>query len=427
MATLDLLKGMKVIDMASFVAAPICAKILADYGADVIRVEELKGDDKCREVGMRGLNMDNGDTTFHDVLNGNKRNLAVNTRTPEGLAILKKLLETADVFVTHLREKDRKKLGLDWDTLHAINPGLIVGNVTGYGTEGPYAARGGLDSCAYVTRAGVNHGAMPVDSRPYSPYPGQGDIPTGTYLAMGIIAAYVKKLRTGIGDNVYAHLYGAGIWSGVTPIISAQEPYNKQWPEEPTACISALNYSYMTKDKKWVTLFCNGWTKPWTAFVKAAGLDESLIEKYPDWQVAYVKKDEMIELVGAWVAEHDYAEIDELFDKIDIPHDVCLSFREIVDDPVALEAGFLQEICNPVSGCTVKIPRSPVTFQLAGRPDTEISVFPGHDSMEIMKEYGYSDEEIKDLAEKKIIGLGDTYSNAYLITRPMKDGKLIEK
>ena len=72
MATLDLLKGMKVIDMASFVAAPICAKILADYGADVIRVEALKGDDKCREVGMRVLNMDNGDTTFHDVLNGNK-------------------------------------------------------------------------------------------------------------------------------------------------------------------------------------------------------------------------------------------------------------------------------------------------------------------------------------------------------------------
>ena len=114
MARLDLLKGMKVVDMASFVAAPICAKILADFGADVIRIEGLQGDDKCRDLGMRVLNIENGDSTMYDVLNGSKRQLALNTRTPEGLAVLKKLLETADVFVTHLREKDRKKLGLDW-------------------------------------------------------------------------------------------------------------------------------------------------------------------------------------------------------------------------------------------------------------------------------------------------------------------------
>jgi len=417
MAKLDLLTGMKVIDMASFVAAPMCAKILAEYGADVIRIEALSGDDKTREVGARALGISNGDMPVYDIINGNKRQLALNTRKPEGLAILKKLLETADVFTCHLREKDLKKLGLDWDTLHAQYPQLIFANVSGYGTTGPYADRGGFDSVAYVTRAGVNHAAMPEDSRPYNPYPCQGDIPTGTYLAMGVIAAYVKRLRTGVGDNVTAHLYAAGMWNAVSPIISAQEPYNYPWPQDPMQCFSPLNCSYKTGDGHWMTLCANGWETPWSRLVRAAGWDEELITKYPNGMVAWQKVDELIPMVGDWIATKTYDELDAVFYSCDIPHDKCMSFKEIAEDPVAFEANLMQEMHYEISGSTVRIPRSPVHFKIAGIPETEEAGDPGVDTMEVLKEYGYSEEEIRKLAEAKVVGLGDTWSRDYLITK----------
>ena len=144
MSKLELLKGMKVIDMASFVAGPTCAKILAEYGADVIRIEALVGDDKTRDLGKNAMGIKNGDLPLYDLVNGNKKQLALDTRRPEGLAILRKLLETADVFVLHLRQANMQRLGLDWETLHRDYPGLIYANVTGYGTKGSYADRGGL-------------------------------------------------------------------------------------------------------------------------------------------------------------------------------------------------------------------------------------------------------------------------------------------
>ncbi len=226
MAKLELLKGMKVIDMASFVAGPTCAKILAEYGADVIRIEALVGDDKTRDLGKNAMGIKNGDLPLYDLVNGNKKQLALDTRRPEGIAILKKLLETADVFVCHLRQANMQRLGLDWESLHKEYPGLIYANVTGYGTKGPYSDRGGFDSVAYVSRAGVHFAAEREGTKPYMPFAGQGDLPTGCYLAMGVMAAYINKLRTGLGDMVTANLYGAGIWAGAFPIITAQEPYN---------------------------------------------------------------------------------------------------------------------------------------------------------------------------------------------------------
>ena len=150
MSDLKLLDGVKVVDMSAFVAAPMAAEILAEYGADVVRIEPLTGD------GIRGSGMTqniyNGDAPLYDAINGNKRHIAVNTRTAEGMGVLWKLLETADIFICHMREKDMVKLGIDWDTLHAKFPALIYANTTGYGSTGPLASRGGFDMIAYATR-----------------------------------------------------------------------------------------------------------------------------------------------------------------------------------------------------------------------------------------------------------------------------------
>ena len=168
MSDLKLLDGVKVVDMSAFVAAPMAAEILAEYGADVVRIEPLTGD------GIRGWGMTqniyNGDAPLYDAINGNKRHIAVNTRTAEGMGVLWKLLETADIFICHMREKDMVKLGIDWDTLHAKFPALIYANTTGYGSTGPLASRGGFDMIAYATRTGLTTDVVPEGAHPYMPY-----------------------------------------------------------------------------------------------------------------------------------------------------------------------------------------------------------------------------------------------------------------
>ena len=300
MSKLELLKGMKVIDMASFVAGPTCAKILAEYGADVIRIEALVGDDKTRDLGKNAMGIKNGDLPLYDLVNGNKKQLALDTRRPEGLAILRKLLETADVFVCHLRQANMQRLGLDWETLHRDYPGLIYANVTGYGTKGSYADRGGFDSVAYVSRAGVHFAAEREGTKPYMPFAGQGDLPTGCYLAMGVMAAYINKLRTGVGDMVTANLYGAGIWAGAFPIITAQEPYNVPWPKDPMDTFSPLYNIYKCADGHWVTICGNGW--PWEKFVHRAGWDESWYTNYPGMIDAYMNGRKLSEEMERWIA-----------------------------------------------------------------------------------------------------------------------------
>lgn len=417
MAKLDLLKGMKVIDMASFVAGPTCAKILAEYGADVIRIEALVGDDKTRDVGKNAMGIKNGDLVLYDLVNGNKKQLALDTRRPEGLAILKKLLETADVFVCHLRQNNMERLGLDWENLHKTYPGLIYANVTGYGTKGPYADRGGFDSVAYVSRAGVHTGAEREGTKPYMPYAGQGDIPTGSYLAMGVMAAYINKLRTGKGEMVTANLYGAGIWAGAFPIITAQEPYNVPWPKDPMDTFSPLYNIYQCADGHWVTICGNGWEVPWPKFIHYAGWDEEWLTKYPHMVDAYMNGRKLSEEMARWMATKNYDEVDDILSKSDIPHDVCQSYREVAQDPVAFEADLMQEIHYPRSGSTVRIPRSPVHFHEAGLPETVSAGVPGEDTMDVLTSYGFSEEEIRKLADEKIVGLGDTWTPDYLVVK----------
>ena len=194
MAGLKLLEGVKVVDMSAFVAAPMAAEVLAEYGADVVRIEPLTGD------GIRGSGMTqniyNGDAPLYDAINGNKRHIAVNTRTAEGMGVLWKLLETADIFICHMREKDMVKLGIDWETLHAKFPALIYANTTGYGS-------------------------------------------------------------TGLGDQVSCSLYGSGMMSAMVPILSGQKPYNNLWPKGrenvlPFSCM------YRGSDDRWIMVACSG-------------------------------------------------------------------------------------------------------------------------------------------------------------------------
>ena len=249
MAKLDLLKGMKVVDFSSYIAAPTCAKLLGEYGAEVIRIEP-KISDSVRFVASQVYGCTDGTNPLYDVINGNKRQICLDTRSPEGKEVLHRLIADADVFVSNLREAQAKRQGIDFETLHAKYPKLVYANVTGYGDKGISVGKPGFDATAYHNRSGLSLAALAAGSEPALPYPGLGDIPTGTYLALGVLAAYIKAQRTGEGDFVSVSLYGAGMWSAVSPIVFAQEPYNDKMPKSRENSIG-LGRHYKSSDGRW--------------------------------------------------------------------------------------------------------------------------------------------------------------------------------
>lgn len=403
MANLELLKGMKVVDMSTFVAGPTCAKLLGEYGAEVIRIEPRIGD-SVRYVACQMQGVTNGDNPFYDNINGNKRQICLDTRTEQGLEVLHRLLAKADVFVCNMREKQAEKSGLDWESLHRRYPSLIYANVTGYGDKGPLAGRAGFDNTAYHSRTGLNSATLQPGETPTTAYTGIGDIPTGTYLAMGVMAAYINAQRTGQGEFVTASLYGAGLWSEVFPVVFAQEPYNDVYPKDRRDRL-LLTQNYRTSDGRWFTLNTGNWEKDWPRLAKGLGVDPELIRQTDRLNNAMPMHRQLAEMVTEIFATQPYSHWDAMLDELDIAHDLCQTFREVVNDEAAVAADLLQPVHYAHSGTDARLVRSPVQFRQAGAPDTVPARDVGQDTVEILREYGYSQEEIDAMKETKVVGV----------------------
>ncbi len=415
MAKLDLLQGMKVVDFSSYVAGPTCAKLLGEYGADVIRIEPHIAD-SVRYVASQVYGIKNGDNPLYDIINGNKRQICVDTRKPEGVQIILSLLEDADVFVCNMRPASAKKSGLDWESLHAKFPKLVYANVTGYGDHGLYAGKAGFDATAYHTRSGLSYAALIEGSEPSIPYSAMGDIPTGTYLALGVLAAYTKAQRTGEGDFVTASLYGAGMWSSVTPIVFAQEPYNDVTPKKREDS-QPLGRHYRTADDRWFIVNTGNWERDWPRFAAATGFEPELVAKTARHLDMLPYIPELTPRFEALFASRPYAHWDELLTKLDIAHELCMTYKEIARDPVALSADLLQPVHYDHSGTDAVLVRSPVQFALAGIPDTEPARTVGADTVEVLQEAGYSDDEIRTLNAHKVVGFAgdpDVYNIGWM-------------
>src|SRR6476659_911202 len=201
------LAGMRVLELAQIMAGPTCGMMLADLGADVIKVEKLPGGDDAR--GYREPRV-NGVSAPFLMMNRNKRGIALNLKAPQGREILLRLVANADVLTENYRRGTLEKLGVGYDVLSKINPGLIYCAISGYGRDGPFADKGGFDLIAQGFA-----GLMSITGEPGRPPVKPGvpvaDINAGLLAAMGVIAAYVHKLKTGKGQVVDTSLMAAAV------------------------------------------------------------------------------------------------------------------------------------------------------------------------------------------------------------------------
>lgn len=213
---MSLLKGVKVVEVAIYAFVPSAGAVLADWGADVVKIEHPETGDPVRSLSAYGVNPgDGGVTMLWEVFNRGKKSVAININTDRGRELLMELIDGADVFITNFMQPARARLGIDVDQVMARNPKIIYGRGTGQGPLGPDANKGGFDGLSYWGRPGVSTAAMPPGAE-YPillPGPAFGDIQSGMNLAGGIAAALYRREKTGEGSVVDVSLLGSGLWA----------------------------------------------------------------------------------------------------------------------------------------------------------------------------------------------------------------------
>ena len=207
------LAGIKVVEWTTFVAAPVCGRIMADWGADVTKIETPDGD-YWRTYGPKmELPGEDGENPLFDLTNANKKAVTLNLRTPGGKEIMEKMIAGCDVFITNSRTKVLKKLGFDYESIKAKYPRVIFATITGYGDEGPEAHRPGFDIVSFWAHGGFMADMRVADglSEPINSPGAMGDISTGSMLFGAVMGALYARSKTGRGDKVSVSLYGGAV------------------------------------------------------------------------------------------------------------------------------------------------------------------------------------------------------------------------
>ncbi len=207
--------GLKVIDCASFIAAPAAATVMADFGADVIKIEPPGEGDMYRSMLTTLPGMPKTDINFPwEMISRTKRSLCLDLKSPDGKAVLDRLVADADVFITNLPLPARRRLGIAWEDLRPLNPRLVYGSFTAYGEQGPEADKSGFDSTAYWARSGLmDLVRADATSPPARSVPGMGDHPSAMAFFGAIVTALYRRERTGLGGLASSSLLANGLWA----------------------------------------------------------------------------------------------------------------------------------------------------------------------------------------------------------------------
>jgi formyl-CoA transferase len=263
------LAGLRVLDVSSFIAAPAAAVVLADWGADVIKVEGPEGDPN-RRIMHDSSNYPKAEVNYPWLMDSrNKRSVVLDLKMAEGRAALDRLIEVSDVLICNFPPPVRDKLQLGYEAVRRVNPKLIYASLTGYGETGPDRDRPGFDVTAYFARSGLLDAQRYEGGPPGVPVPAQGDRATAMTLVSAILMALIHRMTTGQGSWVGTSLLGNGLWScGViaqAALVGAYLPHRPP-PEQPR---SALGNIYRTSDDRWLQITIVREDKMWPGMCAA--------------------------------------------------------------------------------------------------------------------------------------------------------------
>lgn len=399
------LKGIKVIELATVVAAPTAGRLLADYGAEVIKIEAPDGGDVLRAVGeMHQLPAEEDNNPLFDVFNTGKRLISINLKSDEGREVFFRLLSRADVFLTNTRMHSLKKMGLGYEELGERFPGLIYAHFSGFGLEGEDRDRPGFDSTAFWMRSGAVGDMVLPGSFPARPPYAFGDIATASYFLSGILMALIGRERTGRGTLLSTSLFASSIWMCAPYVINTQEKYGKRLPSDRYDPWSPFSDIYLCADKVYITPISKKYSADRAMLAEVFGMRElvddpelgTVSSMRASGKLAAVTK--QLEEVMLTKSSKEWAEI---FKQYDIPYEISGHIKDVPTDRQARANGYVEDIMYK-DGVTV-MPVPPIKFSAYFRRGFERQRPIGADTDSILDELGYSAEHIRAMKEKRAV------------------------
>lgn len=396
------LQGIRVIDLSTFVAGPSCARLLGEFGAEVIKIEGLKGD-PWRGTGKSITKTGDEENPVYDVYNIGKKDICLDIKNEKGLECLMRMLESADVFLTNIRPQSLKKLGLDAQTLTAKFPRLIYASLNGFGPRGPEAARPGFDNVGFWARSGFLMD-MSLEENPYPVFgpTGIGDTVSGNALLTGILAALYQREKTGKGDIIETSLYGSAIWFMASMIVGAQEKYHWKFPRN-RLDMNPLSNVYQCADGRWLMLTVLEYERYSPAVYRVLGISEQTDALGArDYAVMRSKPREMLDLMEAAFRQKPIEEWLQAFREVDVVADEMTHFRDIAESEQAWANEYVEHYrCH--NGETCVLPCPPVQMASYKREASGSAPMPGENTEEVLRQFGYSEEEISDMYACKAV------------------------
>lgn len=391
-----MLEGIKVIEMATYIAAPGAGGILADWGADVVKIEPLSGCPMRYTMQNVGAEHLKGSPIF-DLDNRGKKGLAIDTSKPEGVEAVKRLVKDADVFITNVRPGGLERAGLDYESLKKVNPRLVYASVTGYGLEGPDRDRPGFDIAAFYARSGVGWLQTVKGKEPVTLRTGIGDHTTSMATVGGILAALVERQKTGTGRLVEASLLRAGIYAAGSD-TAVQLRYGKLGSTKSRhEALMPISNFFQTKDT-WIVIVPRQGTVDWTAVCRAIGRPElETDERFDNPKKRRANAAELVDILDAAFAEHEVDYWRAKLDAEDIIWAPLMRPADVFADPQAHAAGAYVKVPEEDGSGTYLAPASPIRFP--GYDDTPKSASPalGQHTLETLQAAGFTDAEIDAL------------------------------
>jgi len=403
-----ILEGLKVLEMGHVVAAPSASVMMADWGAEVIKLEPLTGD-MARGIGTplteeeKARAQEQGNIGYYfQFLNRGKRGIALNLKEEDGKGILHRLTRWADIFMSNYEKSTLEKLGAGYEALRKVNPRIIYGLLTGYGTVGPDKDERGFDYAAAWARSGLMYMIGEPDSIPPPQRGGMMDRVAGSHMVAGVLAALYHRDRTGHGQNVEFSLYHSGVWTDAEDygaVLNGREPVK----HSRATARNPLWNNYHTKDDKW---FWAAMLQPdlsWGNFCRALGHPEWENDvKYNNNEQRFANREELIRLIDQILLTKTMAEWEVIFRQHNIIYGRVASPQEVFTDPQAIANNFFVDLHHPVKP-DAKVVMTPVKFVQNPAEVRTCAPEIGQHTEEILLEMGYTWDDIAQLKAKNVI------------------------
>lgn len=396
----NIFSGLKVVDFSSFIAGPAAAAILADFGADVIKVEPPTGDPQRVLFKVPPHPRAKENYPWH-LENRNKRGMALNLKSPDAAKVLERLVKWADVMVVNFPPPTRKKLKLAFEDVAPWNSRLIYADLSGFGDKGPDAELPGFDITAYWARGGLLALTRDAGAPPTVPVSGSGDHATAISLYSAIVTGLYRRERTGKGSYVSTSLLASGIWSAGIVIQGALSNgelfplHDRKNPPNPTINV------YQSSDKSWFLIA----TEPSKLKVLAISIDHPELitdPRFADLKNLLKNTAQLTAILDEIFSSQPMAHWREVFTKAHIPFSTVQTPMEVVNDPQLHE----NKIAVPIEGVGDDMKfviSSPLQVHDVNKTPAKRAPEIGEHNEEILKELGFNDKEIADFSSKGAI------------------------